>query len=145
MSCCIIVRNVKEQATMAGMTRQETAKLINRYIGVSGGYLGDFSYRTHKDFYAEYCDLYFDTYSMPGTTRDRFEQILIDASPVDQAKIIRGTLAKYAPDPEATQGRTKQLHDELLGVAIRLEGIMSGRISQADDHQCGRRTGDCRR
>jgi Abortive infection C-terminus len=108
--------------TMAGMTRQEIAKLINRYIGVSGGYLGDFSYRTHNEFYVEYCDLYYDTYSMPGTTRARFEQVLIDATPGDQAKIVRGVLAKYPIDPAASPGRTKALHDEFVALAGRLEG-----------------------
>ena len=39
------------------LTRQEVLKVVNRYIGVDGGYLGDFSYRTHADFYPEYCDL----------------------------------------------------------------------------------------
>lgn len=107
---------------MAGMTRQEIAKLINRYIGVSGGYLGDFSYRTHKDFYTEYCDLYYDTSSMPGTTRVRFEAIITGETPANQAKIVRGILSKYPPDTELLASRTRELHDELLGVALRLEG-----------------------
>jgi hypothetical protein len=34
------------------MTGQEIVRLVNKYIGVStDGYLGDFSYRTHKEFY----------------------------------------------------------------------------------------------
>jgi hypothetical protein len=107
---------------MAGLSPQEIAKLINRYIGVSGGYLGDFSYRTHKDFYPEYCDLCYDTGSMLGTTRVRFETILAGETPANQAKIVRGTLSKYPPDPEALATRTKELHDELLGVAGRLDG-----------------------
>jgi len=107
---------------MAGLARQEIAKLINRYIGVSGGYLGDFSYRTHNEFYVEYCDLHFDTYSIPGTTRTRFEEILIASNPNDQAKIVRGVLAKYPFDPDATQGRTKALHEEFLAIAGRIEG-----------------------
>jgi hypothetical protein len=107
---------------VAGMTHQEMAKLVNRYIGVSGGYLGDFSYRTHKDFYPEYCDLFHDTRSMLGTTRERFELILAEETPANQAKIIRGTLSKYRPNPEAFASRTKELHDELLGVAGRLDG-----------------------
>lgn len=37
---------------MDGMTGQEIVRLVNKYIGVStDGYLGDFSYRTHKEFY----------------------------------------------------------------------------------------------
>ena len=66
---------------MAGMTRMDIKKLVNRYIGVSGGYLGDFSYRTHADFYVEYCDLDIDPYKYEGTTRERFEKIL-ETSPL---------------------------------------------------------------
>ena len=43
-----------------GLTDAEIVRIVNRYIGVSGGYLGlpdRFTYRTHADFYAEYCDL----------------------------------------------------------------------------------------
>lgn len=98
------------------------AKLVNRYLGVTGGYLADFSYRTHHDFYVEYCDLCYDTYSMPGTTRARFETILEGETPANQAKILRGVLAKYPPDPQVWNSRTKELHDELLAIAGRLEG-----------------------
>ena len=38
------------------LTPQQMMKVVNRYIGVAGGYLGDFSYRTHAEFYPEYCD-----------------------------------------------------------------------------------------
>jgi hypothetical protein len=107
---------------MAGMSRQDIAKLINRYIGVSGGYLGDFSYRTHRDFYPEYCDLFHDTGAMPGTTRHRFETILINETPPNQAKIIRGILAKYPPDSEQLSTRTQELHDYFIGIASQLEG-----------------------
>jgi hypothetical protein len=31
-----------------GLTRREVTKLVNQYIGVSGGYLGDFSYRSNS-------------------------------------------------------------------------------------------------
>jgi hypothetical protein len=31
------------------LTPREVMKVVNRYIGVSGGYLGDFSYRTHAE------------------------------------------------------------------------------------------------
>ena len=39
---------------MAGLTHLEIMRIINLYIGVSGGYLGDFSYGTHADFYSKY-------------------------------------------------------------------------------------------
>jgi hypothetical protein len=61
-----------------GLSRGEIIKLVNRYIGVSGGYLGDFSYRTHGEFYAEFCDLDLDPfeYLADGTTRERFIVVL---------------------------------------------------------------------
>ena len=71
------------------MTKQEITRLVNRYIGVSGGYLGDFSYRTHADFYPEYCDLDIKPDDYPGTTRERFITILSSRARDDQAKIVK--------------------------------------------------------
>lgn len=45
-------------------------KIVNRYIGVRDGYLGDFTYRTHAEFYPEYCGLDIDPATYPGTTRN---------------------------------------------------------------------------
>lgn len=62
-----------------GMTDHEITRLVNRYIGVSGGYLGlpeRFSYRTHGDFYSEYCDLEVSFEGHEGTTRETFMSIL---------------------------------------------------------------------
>lgn len=106
---------------MAGLALSEITRLINRYIGVSGGYLADFTYRTHADFYAE-CDLDFDPNQIDGTTRQRFQTIISGASPQDQAKIVRGILAKYPPNPDALATRTQELHDEFEKIAARLEG-----------------------
>src|SRR5262249_37919660 len=36
-----------------GLKQSEIRKLVYKYIGVSGGYLGDFSYRSHHEFYIE--------------------------------------------------------------------------------------------
>lgn len=104
------------------MTKQEIVRLVNRYIGVSGGYLGDFSYRTHREFYPEFCDLDIDPQQYAGTTRERFLFMLENAAPDVQARIVRGTLAKYPPDPSVFETRTQELHDELLAVCLRLEG-----------------------
>lgn len=65
------------------------------YIGVQGGYLGDFSYATHASFYPHYCGLDIDPYQYDGTTRQRFMQILETASPQEQLKILLGVLEKY--------------------------------------------------
>jgi hypothetical protein len=110
---------------MAGLTVSEVMKIVNRYIGVSGGYLGDFSYRTHAEFYQEYCDLEVDPYQYEGTTRERFIAILKSAAPDAQAKIIRGVLQRFPLDAEdAPSTRTKELHDELVSTARKLDGAL---------------------
>lgn len=38
------------RASRHGAPSQQIQIVVNRYIGVTGGYLGDFSYRTHTDF-----------------------------------------------------------------------------------------------
>lgn len=83
------------------LTEQEVKQLVNRYIGVDSGYLGDFSYRTHTDFYPEYCGIY-DVFpdEVEGTTRTHFMQILLSQSPNRQAKILRGVLEKYPAGTE---------------------------------------------
>lgn len=104
---------------MARMTRKDIKKLVNQYIGVSGGYLGDFSYRTHADFYVEYCDLDINPYEYEGTTRERFERILETSPPHVQAKIIRGIIEKYPPkDGDAA---TVRLAEDFIALAERLE------------------------
>jgi hypothetical protein len=67
-------------------------QLVNSYIGVSGGYLGDFSYRTHADFYPEFCEVDVDPKDYEGTTRERFIAILQRSDPTIQARILRGVL-----------------------------------------------------
>lgn len=84
------------------LTEQDAMKVTTRYIGVEGGYLGDFSYRSHTDFYPEYCGIY-DVFpdEIEGlTTRKRFIKILSEQSPDRQAKILRGVLEKYPADDE---------------------------------------------
>jgi len=63
-------------ATGGGLSNREIIRIVNRYIGVDHGYLGDFSYRTHADFYPEYCDLDINPFTHEGTTRERFISIL---------------------------------------------------------------------
>jgi hypothetical protein len=104
---------------VAKLTRPEIYKVVNDYIGVSGGYLGDFSYRSHAEFYPYYCDLDIDLQKYrPATTREAFLQILEDASGEDQAKILKGTLAKYPPN----SGEREKLGPEIHAMIARLEG-----------------------
>ncbi len=105
---------------------KEIARLVNLYIGVSAGYLGDFSYRTHADFYPTYCDLDINRNLYEGTTRERFIEILSTRPPHEQAKIVRGILEKYPAG--SSDLRTQAMHDEYVALADRLErgGMVAG-------------------
>lgn len=87
------------------LTDQEISRLVNRYIGVDSGYLGDFTYRSHTDFYPEYCDIH-DVYpdEILGTTRQRFISILGAETTDRQAKILRGVLSRFPADSAIRQG-----------------------------------------
>jgi hypothetical protein len=108
---------------MVGLTNQEVKKIVNQYIGIFGGYLSNFSYRTHADFYPEYCDLEIDPNQYEGTTRQRFITILENSPPHAQAKIVRGVLQRFPLEDENKKpsSRTKELYDELLSIVQRLE------------------------
>lgn len=105
------------------LTRGEIQRMVNRYIGVQGGYLGDFSYASHAAFYSEYCDLDIDPYEYEGTTRERFIAILFSQPPQNQARIIRG-LVERCPVDDGPTTRTAELRDESLRLAGRCEGHM---------------------
>jgi len=106
---------------MAGLLELQDIKfVVNQWIGVHGGYLGDFSYRTHADFYPEYCgldDIDPDTYE--GTTRERFEQILGETDSLAQAKVLRGILEKYPIGSE--ENRNAKRHQRILDLIKKCE------------------------
>ena len=100
-------------------------KIVNRYIGVFGGYLGDFTYRTHADFYSEYCDLDINPNQYEGTTRQRFIAIISGQEPWAQARIIRGVVDRFPiAGPDSPPTRTEEFRGELLRWADRLHGIV---------------------
>jgi len=108
------------------MSQKEVMRLVNLYIGVDAGYLGDFSYRTHREFYPVYCDLDLNPDAYEGTTRERFIEIVSSRPPREQAKIIRGVLDKYPVG--SSEIRTQTMHDEYLTLADKLErdGMVAG-------------------
>lgn len=105
------------------LSKPEIYKLVNNYIEVHGGYLGDFSYRTHEEFYPYYCDLDIDPNGYEGTTRERFLQILEGSDAYTQAIIVKGILAKYPITHfnEEVREQKQALHDEFMTIAARLE------------------------
>ena len=99
-------------------------RVVNRYVGVEGGHLGNFTYRTLRDFYPEYCDLNVEIDAYEGTMRERFIAILEDLPPREQARVLRGAIERFPLDgAEAPDTRTSLLADELAALARRLEGI----------------------
>jgi len=109
------------------MTAREVDKLVEGYVGTDSGYLNGFSYSKHDDFYLRYCDLDVDVAGYRarcGTTRKAFIQILKDAKPRNQAKIICGVFEMLPPpDSSATDEHSRKrlsLYKELLDVAKRL-------------------------
>jgi hypothetical protein len=104
-----------------GLSPREITKVVNRYIGVSGGYLGDFSYRTHADFYPEYCNLDVDSYEFEGTTRERFIAILTSRAPLDQARVLRGVLQRFPAEEPGAPTTRAGLVEEMTRWIARLE------------------------
>jgi hypothetical protein len=99
-------------------------KLVNRYIGVDTGYLGDFSYRSHADFYPEYCDLEIDPNEHEGTTRQRFIEIFTNLDSPSKAKMIKGALERFPlGDSDAPSTRTESLYRELFKCAEEYENL----------------------
>ena len=126
-----------------GLTGPEMFSVVNDYIGVDGGYLVDFSYRSHQEFYPYYCALEIDPLKLPGTTRERFLQILRESSPSDQAKILRGVLAKCPPrvdSPRRTQARANAI--EALAVRLERGGAVQSAQPQITSEVVQRAIGD---
>ena len=100
-----------------GLRQSEINKLVSKYIGVSGGYLGDFTYRSHHEFYAE-LDLDIDPYKYDGNTRERFIKILNESAPNVQARIIEGVLARFPVS--SSEIRTEETAAEIRSWIMRL-------------------------
>jgi hypothetical protein len=103
---------------MGELRSTEIHWVVSSYIGVEGGYLGDFTYRTHKEFYSAYCDVNLDPEAFPGnTTRERFIAVLTASPALTQAAILRGIARKYPPGTE--HQRTIFAYQKLLALAKR--------------------------
>jgi hypothetical protein len=106
---------------MSELTNEEITKIVDQYIGVSGGHLGDFGYRTLAEFFSQSCGLDVDPHQYAGTTRYRFVTILRTSPPDVQARILRGILERFPVDPDGLEMRTQALQDELRAIVERLE------------------------
>lgn len=107
---------------MARLSRQEIMIIVNQWIGVAGGYLGDFTYRTHREFYPEYCGVEANPDDFEGTTRERFIEVVRSLSSQDQAKVVRGVLDRFPRKQNgAPESRDSKLEMKLISIAERLE------------------------
>lgn len=104
---------------------------------MSGGYLGDFTYRTHHEFYVE-LDLDIDPDNYDGTTRERFIKILTESASAVQARILDGILNRYPVG--SSDLRTQAQRDEVLGWIARLKGVVLPRASTIAQPDSDRRT-----
>jgi len=114
------------------LTNIEIMRVVNSYIGVNGGYLGNFSYRTHKEFYPMYCGLNIDPESYSGatgTTRERFIHILRTSDSPAQAKILRGVLEFFPVDTEFNTQDRARFRPEIEEMIQRLEEESSPVVS----------------
>lgn len=105
-------RPVKEEKKndVLGLKEKQINKLVYGYIGVTGGYLGDFSYKSHHDFYRT-LELDINPYKLEGTTRERFIQIISISPPPIQAKILEGILERYSVG--SAEIRTQDKYDDI--------------------------------
>lgn len=105
------------------ITAKEINLLIYKYIGVNNGYLGDFSYKSHREFYPLYCNLDINPEVIEGTTRQRFIKILTEADSLTQATIIEGILEKYPISffPYNQQDKKLAIKGTLIRVVQRLK------------------------
>ena len=111
-----------EGIDMPGLKSSEIHWVVHSYIGVNDGYLGDMSYRTHREFYSAYCDLRLDVEGFPGkTTREKFLAILEASDPAVQAAILRGVAKKYPAGSE--HQRTEAAFRSLLALASRCSEV----------------------
>lgn len=106
------------------LSRKEIGRLVYNWIGVDGGYLGNFSYGSHDRFWMETCDIAIETARFPPT-RECFIETLFKASTQDQSLALRQILEDYPPPNEPNAGnpkfRSSQLHGEILAWIARLE------------------------
>lgn len=105
------------------LAKSEIYEIVNDYIEVHDGYLGDFSYRTHSEFYPYYCDLDIKPNDIKGTTREKFIKIIENEEPSNQAKILKGILKKYPVSffTEEKKVAKQKLFVEIQEIIKRLE------------------------
>ena len=86
------------------ISKGEILYLIDEYIGSIDDFSIGFPFPIDKNvfqerFYPTYCDIHdLNLKGMKGTTKEQFISIFENASPRNQAKILRGVFKFWSPD-----------------------------------------------
>lgn len=112
------------------LTPGELKRLTVLFIGVDGGYLGDFT-RGELDSFFLHLGVEADVYELEGTTRERFIHVVLNAAPAEQARILRGVVDRFSVG-EGPAARTAELMEEILRWAERCDGHMVDSVMPAD-------------
>lgn len=112
------------------LTPGELKRLTYQFIGVDDGYLVSFS-RNELDQFFMHLGLDVDVHEMEGTTRERFGNVTLHATPAEQARILRGIVDRCDVG-EGPDTRTEQMRAEVLRWASRCDGHMVEPVVPAD-------------
>jgi hypothetical protein len=110
-----------------GLSEGEMMSLLYDYIGVDGGYLWGFSYRSHEEFYPRFCNVRLDVARLReqhGTTRNTFLAIIREAAPSLQARIVEGIFEFLPLDrfPEENRPSKAAAMTRLRDAVARIRG-----------------------
>ena len=137
---------------VGGLSRGSVLFVVNEWIGGEDGFLGDFSYRTHEEFYPQFCGIDdIHPNDMTGTTRKRFIAILEEQPPDRQRRILEGVLLRFPPETVVFRTEEKRQRIETWihelsqsGVHVDLDGRPLPEIAQValDAIRLDRRSGN---
>ncbi len=114
---------------MGSLALGDILRVVDEYIGTTPDHhLSGFTYRSHEEFYAKYCGLtsidVVQARARLGSTRKTFIGILQEATPAEQAKILRGLL-KFLPlesFPEADRANKRKALRSVESMLVDLGG-----------------------
>ena len=122
---------------MNRLKRDDILRVVHDYIGVTTDhYLWGFNYSSHEDFYARYCGLpdidVAAARARFGSTKKTFIGILEDASPGDQAKILRGVL-EYLPIDRFPVDDREPRRQAMVGIESMLARLGGAAVPLVED------------
>ncbi len=103
-----------------GLTNRDIMRVVSAYIGVSAGYLGDFSYASLREFYPLHCDLDINPDSFPRNHADALHPFPGDRWPPRPSQDPGWCPVLLSRCPPGQMGRTEKMADEIRGMISRL-------------------------